>query len=126
MRYFGIYKLLGFKQNSFMIFYTKNPHIHNKCIANYYARLSDLGFFEIGNLFGVNYKPMLTFTKETYPNYKFIHTNLIKYLSKDKIQNPKSRFNYWPIINVSNKNLQKLNNLDELIAEAQRIKTKSK
>ena len=114
-RFFGLYRPWGFKQNAFMVFYTKNPSRHHQTIMNHYAALSDQGFFEVSSMFGLNYRSVLTYSKKAYPNYRQVHANLVKTLSNGEVYKPRGRINYWPMVSITDKYMPKIDKLDSVL-----------
>jgi hypothetical protein len=101
-----------------MFFYTKNPTLYKQAINKEYVKLEDEGFFEVADMFGLKYRPIIAFTRSAYPNYKFTHdivTNELTNHSPAKTTN--SRFVNWPVVTLNKKHMAKLNNPDLLIKE---------
>ncbi|XWV25975.1 putative orfan [Tupanvirus soda lake] len=121
-RYFGFYRPWGFKENKFMFFYTENPKRYGSVIQKHMSKLSNEGFFEIAyDIFGLRCAPSyLTFTKNSYPNYKDIHHNVSKFLlqkESDTMTFTKSKIKHWPVVSLEEKEMMKLDNPDNFIEE---------
>lgn len=120
MRYFGFFRPWGYKHNAFIFFFTKDPKLHFETIGKQFQRMRNEGFFDTASMFGFNYQSVINFTKKAYPNHKQLYTDAIAAFKKTDPQiefDPKSKHRKWASVCLTDKQMQKYGNIDELLAD---------
>jgi len=125
VRYFGLYRPMGFKRNVFNLFYTRHPSYHLKKHYQISNKGDHQDLDELCDIFNIP-QSLIIYSKESYPNYKQLHKKLVKHLKNQghgvsslKLRGTGDTFPVFPgkYIEFDNRKLPPVLDLDDYIKQ---------